>query len=160
MERIAEDVPDQPFDAVAAKHAVQSVQRQMAGRLRSPWWFHVIRGLAVGAVVFGVAERTWWGAAVLSCGLVAYLILDRRRVQTIGFSRSNPGRWRFVRYGAPWSVLALLIVIAGFAVTGLDRSLSPTAVALIAGLVALVTIALGPVSDRAAREYLAREMTL
>ncbi len=143
------DRPDAPFDADAMRAATD----RLTGRLRSPWWFHALRGLSVGAIVFGIAPRADWAIAVLAVGLV---LLPRLRTSAVGFSSANPDRWRFVRDGAPWSVVSLAAATAGLVVALFARQLGILEVTGIAVGVAVVVAVLGPLADRSARQRLAR----
>ncbi|KAF0258695.1 hypothetical protein DOU02_07030 [Clavibacter michiganensis subsp. michiganensis] len=146
------DRPDAPFDADAMRAATD----RLTGRLRSPWWFHALRGLSVGAIAFGIAPRADWAIAVLAVGLVGLVLLPRLRTSAVGFSSANPDRWRFVRDGAPWSVVSLAAATAGLVVALFVRQLGILEVTGIAVGVAVVVAVLGPLADRSARQRLAR----
>ncbi len=157
MERHAPDPssdrPDAPFDA---DDAMRAATDRLTGRLRSPWWFHALRGLSVGAIAFGIAPRADWAIAVLAVGLVGLVLLPRLRTSAVGFSSANPDRWRFVRDGAPWSVVSLAAAAAGLVVALFARQLGILEVTGIAVGVAVVVAVLGPLADRSARQRLAR----
>ncbi|WIB60431.1 hypothetical protein DEJ13_00990 [Curtobacterium sp. MCLR17_007] len=130
----------------------------MAARVRSPWWVHVLRGLLVAAVVYGLGapDSTAWTLL----GVVGLITLSRRRVRDIGIARANPERWRFLALGAPWSVIAFVVIVAAmvFGVVVRDEPLwQVSAVAAVAGIVTLV---LGPVADAAARRRIAENLGL
>jgi hypothetical protein len=146
------DRPDAPVDADAMRAAAD----RLTGRLRSPWWFHALRGLSVGALVFGIAPRADWALAVLAIGLVGLVLLPRLRMSAVGFSSAHPDRWRFVRDGAPWSVVSLAVATAGIAVALFVRQLGILEVAGIAAGAAVVVALLGPLADRSARRRLGR----
>ncbi|PPF86742.1 hypothetical protein C5C03_11575 [Clavibacter michiganensis] len=148
------DRPDAPFDADAMRAATD----RLTGRLRSPWWFHALRGLSVGAIAiaFGIAPRADWAIAVLAVGLVGLVLLPRLRTSAVGFSSANPDRWRFVRDGAPWSVVSLAAATAGLVVALFVRQLGILEVTGIAVGVAVLVAVLGPLADRSARQRLAR----
>jgi hypothetical protein len=146
------DRPGTPFDA----DALRAASDRLTGRLRSPWWFHALRGLSVGAIVFGIAPRADWAIAVLAVGLVGLVLLPRLRTSAVGFSGANPDRWRFVRDGAPWSVVSLAVAAAGLVVALFVRQLGILEVTAVAIGVAVVVAVLGPLADRSARQRLAR----
>jgi hypothetical protein len=156
METHAHDSsPDRP-DRVLDADALRVASERLTGRLRSPWWFHALRGLSVGAIVFGIAPRQDWALAVLALGLVGLVLLPRLRTSAVGFSSAHPDRWAFLRTGAPWSVVSLAAATAGIVVALFVRQLGILEVAGIAAVVALVVAVLGPLADRAARQRLGR----
>ena len=146
------DRPGTPFDA----DAMRAASDRLTGRLRSPWWFHALRGLSVGALVFGIAPRADWALAVFAAGLVGLVLLPRLRTAAIGFSSANPERWRFVRDGAPWSVVSLAVTTAAIVAVLFARQLGMLEVAGIAAGAAVVVAVLGPPADRSARQRLGR----
>jgi hypothetical protein len=156
METPAHDSSSDRPDRVLDADALRAASDRLASRLRSPWWFHALRGLSVGAIVFGIAPRRDWALAVLALGAVGLVLLPRLRTSTVGFSSAHPDRWAFLRTGAPWSVVALAAVTAGLVVALFVRQLGILEVAGIAAGVALVVAVLGPLADRAARQRLGR----
>ncbi|MFZ7086822.1 hypothetical protein [Curtobacterium sp. RRHDQ10] len=157
MESIYDDQSDPSIGARAARDAVHAAQQRLANRLRSPWWFHALIGLAVAAVVFGITGRTPWGIIVLVAGIVGYVVLGRWRARSIGFSRADPERWAFLRTGAPWSVVSLVVVVAAIAAVLFVRQLSLPEVGAVAVAAGFVTAVLGPLADRAGRAALGRD---
>lgn len=153
METPSNDDASQPTDAVTALRVASDAQTRLAARVRSPWWVHLLRGGLVAAVVFGVSgtENSPW----LLLGVVGLIALSRRRVSEVGIARSNPDRWRFLTLGAPWSVTALLVVVATMAFLVIVRDESPWQVGSAVTLAGIVTAVLGPLADAAARRRLA-----
>jgi len=156
MESHSNDNSSQPVDPVAALRVANDAQARMAARVRSPWWVHVLRGLLVAAMVYGLGapDSTGW----MLLGLVGLIALSRRRVRDVGIARANPERWRFLALGAPWAVIALLVMVAAlaFVVIAQDEPLWQVGVA--AGVAGVVTLALGPAADASARRRLGGEL--
>jgi len=149
-----EDAP-QPVDPIAAFQVASDAQARMAARIRSPWWVHALRGVFVAAIVWGLGAPD--SSAWMLLGLVGLVALARRRVRDIGVARANPERWRFLALGAPWAIIALVVLVAAlaFVVIAQDEPLWHDGVA--AGVACAVTLALGPAADAAARRRLGGE---
>jgi len=156
MESHSNDNPSQPVDPVAAFQVANDAQARMAARVRSPWWVHVLRGLCIAAVVYGLGAPD--SSAWMLLGVVGLIALARRRVRDVGVARANPERWRFLTLGAPWSIVALVVAVAGmaFVVIAQDEPLWQVGVA--AGVAGAVTMALGPLADAAARGRLGADL--
>jgi len=156
MESHSNDNSSQPVDPVAAFRVANDAQARMAARVRSPWWVHALRGLLVTAMVYGLGapDSTGW----MLLGLVGLIALSRRRVRDVGVARANPERWRFLALGAPWAVIALVVMVAAlaFVVIAQDEPLWQVGVA--AGVAGVVTLALGPPADSSARRRLGGEL--
>jgi hypothetical protein len=153
METHSNDDAPQPIDPIAALHLARDAQGRLAARVRSPWWVHLLRGVLVAAVVFGASgtENTPW----LLLGVVGLIALARRRVREVGVARSNPERWRFLTLGAPWSVIALSVAVAGMAFLIVVQHESAWQVAVAVTVAGIVTAVTGPLADAAARRRLA-----
>jgi len=154
MESHSHDDQSSPVDPLAALRVSQQAQGRLASRVRSPWWFHLLRGLSVAAMVVGLAGAPETGPYLL-LGVVALAALARWRTRTVGVTRANTERWRFVALGAPWSVLALVATVAGMASVVVLRDEPAWQVAVIAGIAGALVAALGPAADSAARRRLA-----
>ena len=124
--------------------------------LRSPWWFHALHGLGIGLVVVGLGAHSAWDLVPLAIGLVLSIGVSRRRTARVGFSRANPDRWAFLRAGAPWSVVSIVVVAVGLILTLLVRSLTVPEDIAVAAVAALVSALTGPLADTAARRHLGR----
>lgn len=142
--------------AANAHDALRGPRQRMAHRLRSPWWFHVLRGLAVAAIVVGLSNRSPWDLIPLGVGLAGLIALSRHRAQTVGYRRANPDRWQFLRTGAPWSVLSVIVVAAAIAVAVFTTPTVPV-LTVVTALTALLVTALSPLADRSARRHLSTD---
>jgi len=156
VESPSNDNSSQPVDPGAAFRVANDAQARMAERLRSPWWVHVLRGVLVAALVYGLGapDSTAW----MLLGVVGLLALSRRRVRDVGVARANTERWRFLALGAPWSTVAMVVLVAAlaFVVIAQDELLWQVLVA--AGVTGAVTLALGPLADASARRRLRSEI--
>lgn len=155
METHSNDSSSQHLDPVAALQVARDAQTRMAARVRSAWWLHVLRGLAIAATVFGLGGRPDGAAWLAPAGVIAFILLARWRTRVAGISRANPERWRFLALGAPWSIVLLVIAAAAmaFVVVVHDAPLWQFGVA--AGVTAVATVVLGPLADRSARRRMA-----
>ncbi|PZE27334.1 MULTISPECIES: hypothetical protein [unclassified Curtobacterium] len=156
MENIDENRAFGPIDPLAAREAVRAARARMTDRLRSPWWFHALHGLGIALTVYGVRSRSAWDLLPLGIGLVLSIGLARRRTGVVGFSRANPDRWQFLRAGAPWSVIALVVAVAALTASVVLRSWTVPEGIVVATVVGLVSALTGPLADAAARRYLGR----
>jgi len=156
MESQSNDNAPQPVDPVGAFKVANDAQIRMADRIRSPWWVHILRGILVAAVAYGIGapESTAWTLL----GMVGLIALARRRVRNIGVARSNPERWRFLALGAPWSIVAFAALVAALAFVVAVRDEPLWQVGVAAGVAGVVTAALGPVADASARHRLRRDV--
>ena len=143
-------------DALSARDAVRAARTRMTDRLRSPWWFHALHGLGIGLVVDGLGSHSQWDLVPLVVGLVLSIGLSRRRTARVGFSRANPDRWAFLRAGAPWSVIAVVVAALALTLTLFVRSFTTPEVIAVAAVAALVSALTGPLADTAARRHLGR----
>jgi hypothetical protein len=153
METQSNDDAPQPIDPVAAMQIANDAQTRMAARVRSPWWVHLLRGVLVAAVVFGLSgtENSPW----LLLGVVGLVALARRRVRQIGISRADPERWRYLTLGAPWSLIALFVAVAAMASLVIVRDEPSWLVVVAVAVAGIVTAATGPLADAAARRRMA-----
>lgn len=142
---------NEPFHSADALQAAREAQERLAERVRSPWWFHVLRGLLVAALVIGLTGGPT-ASPWLLLGVVGLAALARRRIRTIGVTRANTERWRFLTTGAPWSLLAFIVTVLGMASVVVFRDLAFWQATVIAGTAAILVAALGPAADRAARQ--------
>lgn len=147
MESESHDIPSRPVDP----------HRAMASRIRSAPWVHGTRGLLIAAAVFGLAGRPTAAAWLLPLSAIGLVVLSRWRTQSIGISRANTERWRFVAAGAPWAVVMLAVAVAAMAFVVVARDVplwQPTLAAAVAGV---VTATLGPAADQAVRRRMVRD---
>jgi L-asparagine transporter-like permease len=158
MESQSDNRPAQPVDPVAAFQVANDAQSRMAARVRSPWWVHLLRGALVVAVVFGLSgpDDTAW----LLLGVVGLISLSQWRVRVIGLTRSNPERWKFLALGAPWSIIALVVTVAAMTFVVLVRNEPAWQIAVVVIVAGVVTVALGPLADAAARRRLAGDVAV
>lgn len=156
METPSNGNSSQPIDPAAALQVAKDAQTRMAARVRSPWWVHVLRGLLVAAVVYGLGapDSTAWTLL----GVVGLIALSRRRVRDVGIARANPERWRFLALGAPWSIIAFVVIVAAmvFGVVVRDEPLWQVGIA--AAVAGVSTLVLGPVADASARRRMAEDL--
>ena len=157
MESLSNDNSSQPLDPATAFRAAKDAQARMAARVRSPWWVHLLRGLCVAVVVFGLSGYPDSSAWAL-LGVVGLITLSRWRTRTIGVSRANTERWRFLTLGAPWSTIAFAVTVAAMVFVVANRAAPLWQIGAAAVAAAVFTLALGPVADRAARSRMADDL--
>lgn len=144
-----------PDDAVAALDLVHHARTALADRLVTPWWYHPVLGLLLGAFLasYAVGSGLAIGIGVVLYGVGVGMLTRRYRqitgVWVNGLRAGSASRWAWA-LGA----VALVAFLAGL---GLDRGLGQRWGLPAAGLlVAVATVVLGRRFDEALRAQLRR----
>lgn len=146
-----------PADARAALSTLDADGERLAGRVVTPWWYHVSLGAIVAAFVASQALPAGASAALLALGILALPLLTTIYSRRYGLTITQPAGRRSRRLLL--STLAILISAMACGVviklTGAEPwwVLAPAAVAFAA------TVVLGRRYDDALRGELARPGT-